>query len=272
MNAQVSLGLELQGFTAGYPGHTVIRALDLPRVAPGQLVAVLGPNGAGKSTLLRAIAGLRPAGGQALLDGQSLQVLPLHERLRLAGYLPQALPQPSSLLAYESLLSALRASHPDIDRTTAAADIEAILVELGLENLALRRLDQLSGGQRQIVGLAQVVVRRPRVLLLDEPTSALDLRWQLRVLDLVRTQASRHGTLVLVALHDLNLALRYCDRAVVLGPDGLALCGTSDQLIDAALLRRVWGVDARVERCSQGYPLVITDRALDTPTTTGDSP
>ncbi|MBN9461282.1 MAG: ABC transporter ATP-binding protein [Burkholderiales bacterium] len=261
--AHTAAGLALHGLAAGYPGRAVIRALDLPRVPPGSLVGVLGANAAGKSTLLKAIAGLRPARGRILLDGEDLNACPPRERLRRVGYLPQALPQASSLVAYEAMLAALHASRPELGRARTQALIEAVFASLGLAGIALRPLDELSGGQRQMVGLAQVIARESRLLLLDEPTSALDLRWQLQVLQTVRTLVDRRQAICLMALHDLNLALRFCDRLVVLGPDAVLAAGLPAREVDAGLLHRAYGVQARIERCSHGYPVVLVDRAVD---------
>lgn len=261
-------GLALQQLSAGYLRRPVLRGLDLACVPPGSLVAVVGPNAVGKSTLLKAIAGLRPTQGHIVLDGDDLAALPARERLRRVGYLPQALPQATSLVAYEAMLSALRASRPDWPAAQAEAAIEAVFETLGLQALALRPLNELSGGQRQMIGLAQVLVREPRLLLLDEPTSALDLRWQLQVLQAVRTLVDRRHTLALIAVHDLNLALRFCDRIAVLGEGRVLAAGAPADVITPALLRTAYGVSARVERCSRGHPIVLADDALMSPAAT----
>ena len=196
------------------------------------------------------------------LDGVDLGQLPARRRLHQIGYLPQALPQASSLLAYEAMQGALRVGRPDLDRTGVEAAIEHIFSTLDLQHLAMRRLDELSGGQRQMVGLAQVVVREPRLMLLDEPTSALDLRWQLQVLQTVRALVDSRQGIALVALHDLNLALRFCNHLIVLGGGRVLAAGAPAAIFTPALLEQAYGVQARVERCSQGNLLVLADAAL----------
>lgn len=260
--SQLSSGLTLSQLKAGYPGRPVLQGVDLHDAPPGTLVAVVGPNAVGKSTLLKSIAGLRPVQGRIVLDGQDLTALAPRERLRMVGYLPQALPQSSSLVAYEAWHSALRAGRSEWGASQREAAIEAVVADLGLEALALRRLDELSGGQRQMIGLAQVLVRAPRLLLLDEPTSALDLRWQLQVLQAVGARARQHATVGLVAVHDLNLALRFCQRVLVLGRGTVLAQGRPADVLTPGLLQQAYGVQARVERCSAGHLLVLADAAL----------
>lgn len=253
------MSLHLDHVTVRYGRHTVLTDLCPAPVPAGAVVGLLGANGAGKSTLLRALAGLQPASGQMMLDGASLL-----DRSQSAqvGYLPQSLPQGSPLLAYEAVLSTLRATRPDLSLGEAEQRIETVFSTLGLRDLALRKMAQLSGGQRQMIGLSQVLVRKPRLLLLDEPTSALDLRWQLAVLQAVRTLTADRGCLALIAIHDINLAARFCDRLMVLGGGGLIADAPPAEALTPAVLARAYAVEARVEPCSAGFPMVLADRAL----------
>lgn len=256
------MSLELERLTVGYRRRPVFRDLTLPAIAPGSLVAVVGPNAVGKSTLLKGIAGLLPASGQVRLDGQDLAALTPAQRVTQLGYLPQPLPQAVPLVAYETVFSACRAARSLRSRAETEQAIERVFDALGIRQLALRQLAEMSGGQRQMVGLAQVLVRRPPLMLLDEPTSALDLHWQLNVLEAVRAATRERGAIALVASHDLNLALRYCDRVLVLSPGGQAEMGSPEAVLTPALLARTYGIEARVERCTHGHPIVLADRPL----------
>lgn len=258
----MSGALILEDVSVGYGRKPVLDHLDVGPLPAGSLVAVVGSNAVGKSTLLKAIAGLRESSGRILLGDTDLARLPLTRRVRLVGYLSQALPQPTSLVAYEAVTSAFRAVRGDLSAGEAERMVEAVFTALDLRALALRRLSEMSGGQRQMVGLAQVLVRKPPLLLLDEPTSALDLRWQLNVLETVRAITREDNAICLMAIHDINLALRFCDQLVVLGGGGVLAAGRPEMVMDATLLRRAYGVEGRVERCSRGFPIVLTDRAV----------
>ena len=131
-----------------------------------------------------------------------------------------------------------------------------------IEDLAFRGLDALSGGQRQLVSLGQALVRKPEVLLMDEPTSALDLHRQIDVLEFVVDLASRTGMIVLIALHDLNHALRYCTNTIVIANGEMTSSGATADVITSKMLRDIYRVDARIETCSRGRPVVVVDGAL----------
>lgn len=253
--------LSVVNLSTGYAGRPILQGVNFGPIPPGCVVALVGPNAAGKSTLIKALAGLLPAQANVTLAGQTLGPWSERDRLRHVAYLPQALPQPTSLLAYEVWQSALRASRPEWRPAHRQAAIESVVTEMGLAPLALRRMDQLSGGQRQMVALAQVIVRAPKLLLLDEPTSALDLRWQLLALQRIGALAERTGTICVVALHDLTLALRNCHHVLALADGRLQASGTPGDVLTPDLIRRLYGIEARIERCSRGTPMLIVDGA-----------
>ncbi|MBN3790106.1 ABC transporter ATP-binding protein [Burkholderia sp. Ac-20353] len=253
--------LRIDGLDVAYGARTVLARLSLRPVPPGSAVALLGPNGVGKSTLLRALARLVTARGAATLGQHDLLRSARRDHRRRVGYLPQTLPQPTSLLVYEAVRGALRATCGGLSADAQDARLERVFTQLNLHTLATTPLDRLSGGQRQMVGLAQVLVRETPLLLLDEPTSALDLRWQLLALEAMRDAVTRRGAIALVAMHDLNLAARFCDRLVLLGNDGVLADGGVADVLTPGNLRRAYRVDARIERTASGDYVALAERA-----------
>lgn len=139
------------------------------------------------------------------------------------------------------------------------AEVMHLLQQLGIAHLAMRYLDQLSGGQKQLVGLAQSLIRRPSLLLLDEPLSALDLNYQFHVMDLVRRETALRNMVTVVVVHDINIALRHAQHALMLKQGSLVAEGQPDRVITPATLAQVYGVEGRIEHCSRGMPQVMID-------------
>lgn len=252
--------LHVRNLSVGYANRKVIRDVSPAPFEPGTLTALLGPNAAGKSTLLRGLAGLTRAHGSVHLGERALLGLPPAEFAALVGYMPQSMPQRVVLTVHEAMLAALRATpSPGAAGREAGAKAFETLERLGIAQLAMRGLDELSGGQRQLASLAQAIAREPAVLLLDEPTSALDLAHQHRVMSVVRELTRERGIVTVVVLHDIALAARWCGRVLFLADGGLAADGGPEDAVTPALLGRVYGVEARVERCSRGFVQVMVD-------------
>lgn len=256
-------GLQVRDLSAGYRNRRVIEKLSLPPIASGETVALLGPNAAGKSTLLRALAGLAPASGSVQLDGIELNGLSLADRAKAVTYMPQTLPQGVALTVLETVIGALEASPTgQVGGEDSAERAMAVLGRVGIDALAMRGIDELSGGQRQLAALAQALVRSPRLLLLDEPTSALDLNHQVRVLDLARSLAREQGMIAVLVLHDLQAAARIADRVVVLSDGRITAVGTPEEAITPAVLADVWRVQARIDHCERGSLRMVIDDIL----------
>lgn len=256
--------LRIRNLDVSYRRAPVLHAIDLPDIVPGSLVALVGPNGAGKSTLLRALAGLLDAKGQIRLGELDLLTCGRLQRSRKVGFMPQALPEGVALSVLETLIGALRGGDPAMASMSARNQQTRafeVLEELGILDLALRPLERLSGGQRQLVSLAQAVIRNPALLLLDEPTSALDLRHQDDVMSMVH-RLSRGGRTVVVVLHDLSLAARWADQVVVIQQGRVHGAGPAEHMLTPQMLAEVYRVRARVERCSQGRIQIAVDGAL----------
>lgn len=232
--------LEAKNLSAGYPGRAVLAGVSLA-ARPGRVLALLGPNGCGKSTLLRTMAGLLPPlGGEVLLDGRR-DYSPWQAAQRVA-YLPQSRTAPNitvrrlvlhgrfPYLSYPRRYG--REDYAAVDRALAAADAL---------DLADRPLPELSGGQRQKAYLAMALAQETEAILMDEPTTFLDIRHQLEVLALVRRLAEE-GRGVVLALHDLCLALTAADDVAVLGEGRLLALGGPEAVYQSKVLERVMGV------------------------------
>lgn len=262
----MTVSLDIRALEAGYREKIVLRGLSIPSVQAGQMVALVGPNAAGKSTLLRAIAGLISASGEVRLGEKNLLALSPAARSQLVAFMPQSLPAGRGLTVIETVLSALRAVPASANASGETQNDEeraaSALAKAGLLEQALQPLDRLSGGQRQLAGIAQAIVRQPLLMLFDEPTSALDLRHQLEVMNIIRGLA-RKGRIVVAVIHDLALAARYADRVLLLHEGRVIADGTPEEAISARTLAETYGVDARVERCSQGFLQIIADRPIN---------
>ena len=261
----MSKGLSVHNATIRYGRRQIVHDLSLPTLPPGSLTALIGPNGAGKSTLLRAVAGLEKMQGVVRLGDLDLSAMSVAERARRVTYMPQNLPPGLSLSVMESVIAALRVAHVEgIPLSGDACLREAFdaLQRIGITHLADQLLSTLSGGQRQLVSLAQLIARRPKVMLLDEPTSALDLNYQLKVMDCVRSLVREHNLIAVVVLHDINLAARFADHIAVLRQGRLYASGAADDVLNPLLFAEVYRVQARIERCSQQSLQVLVDSAV----------
>lgn len=247
------LSLRLVDVGVSYGRRQVVGGVTTPAFAAGDVIALLGPNGAGKSTLLKRMAGLLTGPGRVELAGAGPDEV---------GYLPQDHNAPAGLTVYESVLLAAKRDAAWSVSPADLAQVDATLERLAITDLAARGLDELSGGQRQMVSIAQSLVRGPRVLLMDEPTSALDLHRQLEVLAILRDLAQARGVIVLVSLHDVNLALRFASHALVMAQGRMLDCGAAPDIICARLMQAAFQVEARIERCSRGRVHMMIDGPL----------
>lgn len=262
-------GLSIDNLSLSYGRRRILDSLAAGPLPRGEITALLGPNGSGKSTLLRALSGLtRSQSGKLVLDGETLALSASGARSHSVVYLPQALPAGVRLQVLESVLVAYRATRSQgygTPRNTAddLAHVHGVLQRLGIESLATRSLDELSGGQRQLVGIAQALVRDPQVLLLDEPLSALDLNHQFHVMRTLRSETRHRNMVTVVVLHDINTALRSCDKAMLLHGGRICGFGTPAEVVTPDRLDQVFGVIARIEPCSQGQLQVSIDGLAD---------
>lgn len=241
-------------------GRKVLHDISL-EVVPGEVLAVLGPNGAGKSSLLAALCGEhKHIEGECLLDGRDLSGWSGIERARRMAVLPQ-----QSTLEFAFTVMDVVAMGRMPHATGIAIDqviVHEVLHELDIAHLAERNYLTLSGGERQRVHLARVMAQiwpgtREQFLLLDEPTSMLDPLHQHALLQAVRRMAAK-GVGVVIVLHDLNLAARYCDRLLLLRDGRLLTQGAVADVLTPQWMREVFGLDVVIlQHPVQGCPQVV---------------
>ena len=249
------LTLSIRNLSVQLSGNHVVRNVSAT-LHGGEMVAVIGRNGAGKTTLIKAVARLVRRSGEVTLHDDHVF------SDRDIAYVPQLESVTSRLTVFEMVLLGLvkdlrwKVTDEQLERVTDT------LMELGLDGLALKPVCSLSGGQKQLVFMAQAFVSRPRVLLLDEPTSALDLRHQLVVMDLARKYTQENGAITLFVVHDLMLASRYGSRLLMLHEGRIKAFDTAERVLLPYLLGDVYDVEACVERTPPGFLNVIPVRPL----------
>jgi len=247
--------LEVRQLTFGYRTVPVLK--DVCIDAGPMVTAVIGPNAAGKSTLLKCLSGILKPEGSILLDGKDLKEYKSDELLQAVSYLPQDSASNAALTVFEAvLLGRLNSLGWTVTDEDLSLTLDA-LEKLGIEGLAKRPLNELSGGQKQMVSIAQSIIRKPGVLLMDEPTNSLDLQHQLELFDVIRTITEDNNMTTVVALHDLNLAARYADNIILLNCGKIEAMGSPGSVITEDMIRTVYGVNARVTIDNEGIPQII---------------
>lgn len=235
--------LEARDLATAIGGRTLVSCLDL-RLGAGERLAILGRNGAGKTTLLHTLAGLRqPLAGSIRLCGEEISALAPRRVAQLRGVLLQ---QQIDAFPASVLETALIGRHPWMDRwawesTSDARAARMALAAVGLAELEQRDVHTLSGGERQRLALATLLTQAPHLALLDEPLSHLDLNHQIAVLELLAGRARESGMGMIMVMHDVNLARRFADRALLLFGDGTAHHGPVAEVLDAPTLSRLYG-------------------------------
>jgi iron complex transport system ATP-binding protein len=257
------MDLRAENVSFDFKHKSVLRDVSFVTKA-GTLTVVIGPNAVGKSTLLKCLMGILRvrAKGLVSLDGRSIAELTLREMARYVGYLPQEKASATLLTVFETILLGRRVSLTSGLRSLRVPPEEAdrvwrIMKETHIDGIAARLLHQLSGGQRKIVSIAQIIVREPRVLLLDEPTANLDIQNQMEIMELTRKYTRQRQIATVLTLHDLNIAARFADQVVVLKEGRVHCAGTPETIFTKEVMEEVYGVDVELLHDSKGIPVII---------------
>jgi len=255
----MAMNLEVRGISFRYGSITALDGVDLT-VDAGEIVSIVGPNGSGKTTLLKCIDNiLRPKSGVALIMGNDINKLSLKEISKTIGYVPQT--SVRTIFPFTVFDLVLMGRKPYISWEVSKRDrriVAETLDFLGISELAMRYVSELSGGEQQKVLLARALAQEPRVLLMDEPTSNLDIKHQLEVLSITKQMVKKKSLAVVMAIHDLNLACRFSDRIAMLKRGKLFAVGTPEEVLTEANIKEVYEVEVKVFKDDgRGYPYIV---------------
>ena len=249
MNKQSSHAVSAEGLHYEVDAKSLLDGVNL-HVKRGQFVGLIGPNGAGKTMLLRAIAGvLSYSEGVVLLDGTNVKNGSLKNIAKAMALVPQVAPYTQGFTALELVLMG---RYPHMSRFQIEGREDNLIARNAMrltetEQFTDRTLDTLSGGERQRIFVSRALAQQPRVLLLDEPTSNLDILHQLKVISLVRKMVD-DGLTAIAAIHDLQMAARYCDRLVLMKDGKILAKGSPEEVLTTEAIQASFGVKAAVYR------------------------
>lgn len=236
---------------------------DLP---DGEILGFIGPNGSGKTTLLRLMAGiLQPQEGTVKLERRDLQSYSRRQVARRIAYVPQQSSWAFPFTVQEVVLMG-RSPHLGMIRWEGSRDWELVKKSLGATDtlgLALRPVNELSGGELQRVIIARALAQEPRILLLDEPTAHLDLDHQAAVLEILRDLNRRHKLTIILVSHDINLAANFCHRLLLINQGGVVHWGPAEEVVNLEILNRVYRCGLEVERNIKTQKPQVRVKGLD---------
>jgi iron complex transport system ATP-binding protein len=235
--------LNLRGLTVGYPERTILEGVDLEFQA-GQFIVLLGPNGAGKTTLLRTLARLlAPLGGTVLLGEEMLQHIRQHELARLLSVVLTGQTVPGLMDAFQ-FASLGRYPHTGLMGSLKPRDVSVVEESLALvhaSDLAHRRMQTLSDGERQKVFIARALAQGPRIILLDEPTLHLDLKHRMEVMTIMQRLCREKGITVVASMHDVDIAAKVADRVALIREGSIMAWGGPEEVLREETVRELYG-------------------------------
>lgn len=244
------LELKIKDLTIELDNNKVIDKVSTT-FTEGTVNSIIGINGAGKTVFVKAIANLLSYKGNISLINNGVEL----DREEIA-YVPQMTAITSQLTVFEMILLGKVMHLTWRIKDELLAEVEQLIDRMKLSHLSNKKFSTLSGGQKQMVIMAQSIIARPKVLLLDEPTSALDLKHQLELLDIAQSYAIDHQAICLVIMHDLSLVSRYSDTVMVLHNGALYKHDTPRYVIQQSILEKVYGVEVEVTDTQKGFQAV----------------
>ncbi len=250
--------LKVNGIEFSYDSNPVLRSVDL-ELDGSEILGILGPNGSGKTTLIKCINRiLTPSQGTVLLDSSDIMKMKQREVAKHFGYVPQnTVNDLSCPTVFEVVMMGRRPY--SLGWQYSKEDEELVwksLEDLEVADLASRSFDHLSSGQTQRALMARALCQGADILLLDEPTSNLDIRYQIEVMNTVKRIVKEKGVSTCAIIHDIDMAMRYCDKAVILSKGEIVAAGSVEDVITPETIKRAYGVEIVIDR-NYGRPHVI---------------
>ena len=246
--------LKVNGLEFRYSSVPVIEDVSF-ELKEGEILAILGPNGAGKTTLLKCLNRiLKPRSGEVLIEGCSTAFMSRTKIARKIGWVPQQ-GEASKMKVYDLILLGRKPYFRWEPGKEDHALVENAIRLLGIEELVMRYADEISGGEFQLVQIARALAQEPRVVLFDEPTSSLDISNQHRLMSKIQALIHESKCAAAMTMHDINLALRYSDKFLLL-KDGCIVAAGESGVISPEIIKDVYNMEAQVLEAG-GYPLVI---------------
>ena len=251
MGEQV-MRLEVKDLSQGYGQRTILSGIDFTAES-GELLTILGPNGCGKSTLIKTLCNvIKPKTGTITIEGRDIFTMDPRELAKTIAYVPQTISSFGYTTVYDLVLIGRR---PYTEWNYSSEDLGIAadaMIKMNVNAYIDKDVNELSGGQKQRAFIARALAQQPSFYIFDEPTSSFDLRNQLDTMRIMKDLVKENGACLVVALHDLNLAIRYSDRIMVLNNGGVYDIGKPEDVITSKMIKDVYGVDADILEDSHG--------------------
>jgi iron complex transport system ATP-binding protein len=255
--------LQLKDVSFAYHEEPVVKSISL-QVEPGEFIGVLGPNGSGKSTLLKLLGGiLKPDSGNVLFRDQDLHDYKRKILAQSIAWLPQ---EHTMAFPFRVAEIVLMGRHPYLSPMSFESQRDFDIASQAMHttettHLSERQFTDISGGEKQRVMLACAITQEPKVMLLDEPTTALDIKYQLEIINILHRLNRNEGMTMLLAMHDLHLASKYCRRLILIDKGNIVKDGTPEEVLQKEILESVYGVQLKVIRDPEDGSIMISPEA-----------
>nr|WP_321496261.1 ABC transporter ATP-binding protein [uncultured Methanolobus sp.] len=247
--------MRLQGVSFDYSSSSVLKDVDM-ELHPGEILGIIGPNGAGKSTLIKCIDRILHPQGSVMLDGSDMGNMGRMDVAKCIAYVPQSPDMSFPTTVLDTVLMGRRPhsswnfSQNDIDKALNALDM------LNIADLAMRDFARISGGQQQRVFIARAIAQETGIMLLDEPTSSLDIKYQMSLMEILKKLVDELDISVMMAIHDLNMAVRYSHRLILMSEGRIVAAGEPLDVLNENNMREHYGVEA-VAKFENGVPYIV---------------